>query len=299
MIPILAKAELLVDLEAEIGECPLPLTAEDAVLSINLPTGAIFKTRLHDGTTQRFETGAHLGAIGWTASGGLIAASNAELRTCAHLGAPWSTVAASFVAEGCRLNDGKPDPWGAFVVGSACLDKTRHDGALYRLDPSGSVTVLASGIGMSNGLDWDAQKGIGYFVDTRAQQVLRFAVQEEGRCIEMRAPLVEMHSHDGLPDGLAVDGDGCIWLAMWGTGEVRRYDKQGRLIGRVVVPARRVTNCCLIGGPPATLAITTAHEPHAAHNRPHPGGALFACQVPAVGQRPRVFQDKLPRCASR
>lgn len=160
-----------------------------------------------------------------------------------------------------QCNDGRADPDGGFVVGTADPARTTK-GALYRIAPSGTATVLLEGTGMSNGLDWSPDGRWMYFADSLAGTVTRYAWDGTTGSLGEATTLVTID--DGYPDGLTVDREGAVWLAVWGAGQVRRYRPDGRLTAVVDVPTPNVTSCTLGGLTLNDLFITTGADDPAA-----------------------------------
>jgi len=97
-----------------------------------------------------------------------------------------------------------------------------------------------------------------------------------------RRPLVTLPDDVGEPDGIAVDSEGFIWVALWGGGAVRRYSPEGRLDGVVELPVPRVTACAFGGERLTTLYITTSRVDTDTTRHPR-AGALFAVDVGVPG----------------
>jgi len=95
----------------------------------------------------------------------------------------------------------------------------------------------------------------------------------------------------GLADGLTLDAEGCLWLAVWGSGELRRYTPGGTLDTVVRLPVSQVTSVAFGGADLGTLYITTAREnftPADLREQPH-AGDIFACTAGATGRLPYLF----------
>jgi sugar lactone lactonase YvrE len=177
-----------------------------------------------------------------------------------------------------RANDGAVDPAGRFWIGTMADDETSPDrGALYRLDGSELTTVLEP-ISLSNGLDWSGSTM--YYVDTPTQRVDVLDYDPDTGDVENRRPFVTIEERDGSPDGLVLDDEGGLWLALWGGGEVRRYAPDGTLDARLDVPADNVTACWFAG---TRLFITTARSPQPL------GGSLFVAEPGVSGPAARAF----------
>jgi sugar lactone lactonase YvrE len=138
-------------------------------------------------------------------------------------------------------------------------DKQPGAGALYRLDPDGTVTVVLEGVTVSNGLEWSPDGSRVYYNDTDTYRTDVFDYGAESG-LTARRPLMEMPADVGRPDGLTVDSEGGVWVAINRGGAVHRYTPEGALDAVVEVPARKVT-ACTFGGPRLDeLFITTSRE---------------------------------------
>jgi sugar lactone lactonase YvrE len=179
------------------------------------------------------------------------------------------------------LNDGKCDPAGRFWAGS-CGDGT---GILYRLDARRQVTPTVGGITVSNGLAWSPDAGTLYYVDTYAFGIDAFDYDVATGDLRNRRRLVDIPESEGLADGMSVDSDGCLWVALFRSGCVRRYTPEGRLDGVVRTSCPQVTSCAFGGPGYASLYITSG-----AVGLDHPdAGALFVCTPGVTGLPPAVY----------
>jgi sugar lactone lactonase YvrE len=180
-----------------------------------------------------------------------------------------------------RMNDGACDSRGRFWAGTMHVDYRRGEGALYRLDESGAAEVVLSGVTISNGIAWSLDGATMYYVDTPTQSIDAFDFDTDTGAITDRRSIVKINPEDGAPDGLVVDAEGCIWVALWDGWEVRCYTPEGKHLGSVAVPAARVTKPAF-GGPDLTdLFITTASPEKANPSQPYAGGVFHA--RPGVG----------------
>jgi sugar lactone lactonase YvrE len=188
-----------------------------------------------------------------------------------------------------RFNDGKPSPWGDFWAGTMPWQEGGPACALYRLTPDGRVTELFGGVGLSNGLDWSDDRATFYYADSRSGGVDVFAADQETGELRDRRRFVTVQG--GIPDGLTLDADGCLWLAVFGTGEVRRYTPDGDLDTVIRLPVDQPTSMAFGGHDLATLYITTAREDLTqaqVASQPH-AGDIFACTPGASGRPPHLF----------
>jgi sugar lactone lactonase YvrE len=159
-----------------------------------------------------------------------------------------------------RLNDGAVDPAGRFWAGTMRVgsegDPAR--GSLYRLDPDHSVTRMDAGFVASNGLGWSPDGTTMYFTDSRRLVIYAYDFDVSTGAIEHRRPLIEMPDDAGIPDGLMVDSEGCIWSAHWGDWRLVRYDPEGKKERDIALPLHYPTSCAFGGPALDELYITSA-----------------------------------------
>jgi len=178
---------------------------------------------------------------------------------------------------GTRMNDGKCDRAGRFYAGSMAEDESPGRGSFYKLDTDHSVTEIYTGIGISNGLGWSPDDRLMYYIDSLDYRVDVLDYDPVSGALGERRPFATLGSGDVVPDGLAVDVEGGVWVAVWGGSIIQRYDAGGRLTGVVRLPAANVTSCAFGGPALDQLYITTAAGPGRL------GGALFTCAAGIAG----------------
>lgn len=268
--------EVAVRAEAALGEGPTWDPATGRLIWLD-----ILGMRVHtyDPVTGRRTvrtTEQHVGAVKPRAGGGLVL----NLRDGVGLLDPDDTFRWLHhePVAGRRANDAAVAPDGSLWAGTMRYDEAPGGGTLSRLTGDGTARTVLTDVTVSNGTGWSPDGGLLYYVDTPTRRVDVFDHDADG--VRHRRPLVEIEEGAGYPDGLTVDADGCVWVALWDGGAVRRYTPDGVLDRVVRVPAPRTT-ACAFGGPGLTdLYITTARTGLSA---PHPlSGALLV--VPGAGQ---------------
>ncbi|APU12874.1 MULTISPECIES: SMP-30/gluconolactonase/LRE family protein [Actinoalloteichus] len=173
-----------------------------------------------------------------------------------------------------RMNEGGCDPQGRFYVGSMAYGATPDRGRLFRLDPDGSVSVVLEPVTISNGLNWSLDGETVYYIDTPTGRVDAFDFDSGAGEFLNRRPLIEIDSEHGSPDGMAIDADGRLWVALWGGSAVHCYSTNGTLEEVVELPVRQVTACAFGGDALDTLYITTSRD--GLSDPETDAGALFA-----------------------
>ncbi len=188
--------------------------------------------------------------------------------------------------EGVRMNEGGCDPDGRFYCGSMAYDQRPGAATLYRLDPDGRTTAVLEGVTVSNGLEWSPDGTRAYYDDTATHRVDVFDYDPD-RGLHGRRPFAEIPD-GGLPDGLTVDADGGLWVALADRGEVWHLTADGVHDGVVEVPVGMVT-ACTFGGPELDqLFITTSREDVPPGEDPL-AGSLFRADVGVRGLPVREF----------
>jgi sugar lactone lactonase YvrE len=194
------------------------------------------------------------------------------------------------------MNDGAVDPRGRFWAGSMSLDGEPGQGTLYRLDPDGRATAMVAPVTTSNGPAWSPDGRFMYYVDTRTRRIDVFDFDADEGTLTGRRPFVAFAEGPGRPDGVIVDTDGGIWVALWQGAVVQRYRPDGSLDRTVPVPTPCPTKCAFGGDDLGDLYITSARAPLDTATRALDrfAGGLFRVRPGFTGQPPARFRDRAP-----
>ena len=289
----LLDAEVAVPAQCQLGEGPVWDPDRALLWWVDILPGHVHAIDPATGARTWFEAGDPVGAVGLTRGGGLVLALVDGFALADRDGQRLTRLPGfSIDRTAVRFNDRKPDPWGNFCAGTMAWDETGNPpGSLYRLSPDGSVTELFGDVGLSNGLDWTDDRRLFYYADSNSGRVDLFDTDPDTGALATRRPFVTVPEADGIPDGLTLDAEGCVWLAVWGSSELRRYTPDGRLDTVVRLPARQVTSAAFGGPDLGTLYITTAWEglsPADRADQPH-AGDIFACTPGVTGRSPFLF----------
>ena len=185
-----------------------------------------------------------------------------------------------------RMNEGGCDPDGRFYCGSMAYDRTPGAGSVWRLDPDLSVEVVLEGVTISNGLEWTPDDTKAYYVDTPTRRIDIFDY-DFGSGLTNRRPFVEIPG-PGRPDGLTVDAEGGVWVALYRGSAVHRYTPEGNLDEVIELPVSQVTACTFGGADLDQLYITTSREGLDREAEPA-AGSLFLAAVGVRGRPVREF----------
>lgn len=257
-----AAAEPVGTVTAVLGEGPYWVPEESTLLWVDIPNGLLHRTQIPSGATSTVSLGAVSAAFP-ALGGGILTAGGNRLMLHTQRGAKedeWTsrTVAEVPARDGVRFNDASVDPAGRVWVGSMHTDETDPLGDLYRLDPGRVLTAVVRGVTISNGIGWSPDGARMYYADSPLRRIDVFDYDPAtGEAFQRRA-LADLSRADGIPDGLTVDVDGCVWVAMWGGGVLRRLTPDGRPDAVVPVPVSRPTSCAFGGRDLTDLYVTTA-----------------------------------------
>ena|GEM_PF-19578 len=288
------RAERVTDRVHHHGEGPAWHPAWRGVRWVDMLAGAVLELD-PSGTVHRREVGTVAAMVrplhdkGWV----VARADDLVLFESEDLGArsqPWVTV---LDTSGQRLNEGGCDPQGNLLIGSMEWDAHTAGpvAGLYRVTPSGQVDQVLEGVTISNGLEWSPDGNLAYYVDTPTRRIDVFDHDPEQGLVNRR-PFAHIVGTEGRPDGLTVDRDGGVWVAITRGGAVRHYDPAGTWDALVEVGADRVTAVTLGDADLRTLYITTTRQGISEDADPA-AGSLFACRVDVPGQALRPFAAKV------
>ena len=273
------------DVQAELGEGALWDWRHGLLVSVDLLSGRLLLSDPGDGTTRAIDVGQPVSAALLRAHDQLLLAVRDGFASVELTGGAVSPlVAVEADLPDNRMNDGSCDRAGRFYAGTMAADESPAAGSLYRLDPDLQLTRLFDGVGISNGIGWSPDEKRMYYVDSLAYRVDVMDYDPATGEIGPRRPLAALGHGDVVPDGLTVDAEGCIWVAVWGGGAVQRYRPDGRLKQIIKLPAAHVTSCAFGGAGLDVLYISTAAGPGTS------AGALFACRPGVTGQECHPFR---------
>lgn len=236
--------------------------------------------------TDRLRVGSFLGAFRPRSAGGFVAAAARSFvlvepdGTVHDQGELWGN-------PDIRMNDGGCDPEGRFYCGSMLDDASRPVGSLFRMDRHGMVDVVLTDLGCPNGLVFAADGHTVYFIDTNEQRIDAYTRSDTGAWLDRRPIATKLG--EGMPDGMTIDADGRLWVAMWGGSSVRCIDPStGSTVEIIEVPRAPQTSACTFGGPGLDqLFITTS----TARGQGGPlGGAVFSAEPGVRGLLPDPFR---------
>jgi sugar lactone lactonase YvrE len=288
-----AHVVLRVNGQAKLGESPTWDAHSRTVIWVDILGRRVHRYRPSDGSVRpSFPTDVDVGAAIPRRGGGLVLALASGLALIDE-GSQQITdiVAVEGDVRGNRMNDAKCDAAGRLWAGTMAYAKTKGAGSLYRLDPNMQVTRVLEGLTISNGLGWSPDNRTMYFIDSAEGAVEAFDFELAAGTLTNRRRLIDVSPELGTPDGMTVDSEGGLWVAIWNGAAVHRYLPDGTLDRTVRLPCSLVTSCTFAGDLMDELYITTAsHELTPAELSRQPGaGGLFSLHPGVRGVRSVPF----------
>jgi sugar lactone lactonase YvrE len=263
------EVEVAVRERASLGEGPTWDPAARRLIWVDILGSRVHTYDPSDGRRTVMVTEQHVGAAKPRKDGGLVVNLRDGIGLYGADGA-FSWLLRAPVA-GRRGNDAAVAPDGSLWAGTMRYDEAAGGGNLVRIAPDGTVGERLAEVAISNGTGWSPDGRLMYYIDTPTQRIDVFDV--DGEQILNRRVFAKIDPDAGSPDGLTVDADGCVWVAMWDGSAIRRYGPGGELDGVVPLPVRRPTACAFGGEGLRDLYITTARV---GLTRPHPlSGSLL------------------------
>ena len=269
-----------------LGESPVWDAADRKLIWLDVPGMAMLSTDPGGGETSERDLPRKIHSVRPIDGGGWIATSGLGIWQL-HPDNAMTRIFEVDEPKGGGFNDACCDPAGRLWTGTATSGPEAR-GALYRLQGTRGE-LITSGIIMSNGIGWSPDARTLYYSDSAAHCVYAFDFDlETGSARNQR--VLRQFQGDHLPDGLAVDVAGRIWVAVWGGSAVMCLSPDGVELARVRLPTPNVTSCAFGGDEYGELFITTARSDPAQDDEI--GGALFHARPNSKGTASAAFRLK-------
>jgi sugar lactone lactonase YvrE len=285
---MVAKPELLLQSDAEVGEGPIFLG--NSLLWVDIPFGKIHNTNLGTLKTETTTLDTRVGAVAPFQAGenlaiackegfGIFADGKLDIRD-------------PFLGDSnYRMNDAKCDALGRFWGGSCQMDFETGKGKLHRWEGGKDDKVMVESLSLPNGIGWNSENTLMYLADSMAKKVYVSDFDLADDFVPKFRELISIDS--GVPDGLAVDVDGCIWLAVWGGSRVSKISPQGKILEEHHFPVAQPSSCAF--GSDGTLYVTSARAGISEAellNQPL-AGSLFTLSTSTAGVPVAGFKESL------
>jgi len=290
------NAELVLDAKAKLGEGSIWHPKENKLYWIDIEGKAL---HIYDPVTKEnktFDVGSRIGTVVPVEKGGALVALQNGIHFIDTKTGKLTFINNPLPDANIRFNDGKCDPSGRFWVGTMAMDSRRKGAVLYRMDKDKTIRTMLDSVTISNGIVWTADKKTMYYNDTPTGTVQGFDYNDRTGEITNRRVVIKIPRGGGSPDGMTIDADGNLWVALWGSGTVGKFDpKTGELLQKVIVPAQNVSSCAFGGKDLDILYITTARAwVNDAKLKEFPlSGGLFSVKPGVKGVAAKFYKGKL------
>ena len=283
--------EVAINAGALLGECPRWDAATGRLLWVDIEAHTLHLCDPATGDNRSILLDDRVGAVAPATDGGVLVALAGRLAMVDLDDESVRTLVEIPHGDGLRMNDGVCDPAGRLWVGSMALDYAPGRGALYRYSSADGLERVLEDVTISNGIGWSLDGGTMYYIDSMAYRVDAFDFDLGTGEISERRPFAVIERGAGIPDGLAVDDEGGIWVALWGRAAIRRYSPDGEVERVLDVPADNVTACCFGGDDGRSLYVTTASVELPAERRSAQplAGSVFVTDAGVSGPPARPF----------
>ncbi|MFE7159412.1 SMP-30/gluconolactonase/LRE family protein [Streptomyces sp. NPDC057636] len=250
------RPEVAVRAEATLGEGPTWDAEAGRLIWVDILGGRVHTYDPATGRRTVMATEQHVGAAKPRAGGaGLVVNLRDGIGLYGPGGAAFRWLHRDPV-PGRRGNDAAIAPDGSLWAGSMAYDETPGGGNLVRIAADGTATEILGDVTVSNGTGWSPDGTLMYYVDTPTRRIDVFDFDGQRALGRRKFAIVEEGA--GHPDGLTVDADGCVWVALWDGSALRRYTPSGALDRVVELPVKRPTACAFGGADLTDLYVTSA-----------------------------------------
>jgi sugar lactone lactonase YvrE len=297
MLPM--QATLAIKARNKIGESPVWDAQRERLLWVDHAAGIIHEARSNGASgwreARRWDLGRPVAAAIPRRNGGLVVAAGAEILLFDETTGQSSPFASLEVDPALiRLNEAKCDAQGRLWAGTLATDFSAR-AALYRIDPDGAVTTALENVTISNGLGWSPDGSTLYYIDSLTLTVDAFDFDAARGVISNRRVLVSIKRGDGGANGMTVDREGRLWVALTGGGEVRCYSPDGKPLRRIEIFTPGATSCAFGGhdggelfitsrsGRMPDVALTLGVAPERMEDNSPEAGGLFVCRPGPTG----------------
>jgi L-arabinonolactonase len=282
-----ADVECVLDIRAELGECPIWSAEENALYWIDIYAGRLNRFDPASGQNRAWTLPEAIGSFAlWSNGVVLVALKSGLWRYDLETEQLTSLASPETHLPNNRLNDGRCDPKGRFWVGSMedPVNPARPQGSLYRFDAEHNCTRMLDGLFVANGLAFSPDGKTLYHSDSfrAVRTIWAWDFDADDGAISNRRVFVDTKDMPGRPDGGAVDADGCYWMAGNDGWEIVRFTPKGNIDRRIALPVAK-PSMVAFGGPKLDIIYVTSIRPAADLEDQPMAGSLFAISAGVIG----------------
>lgn len=259
----MAYMEIIDEAMLRCGECPMWDHRTGMFYCSDMLAGKIFS---YDPRTKEKKTvceGKNVSGFTMNQRGGFVCATHQGLYLW-DTDRGWTEIATEFAGQALHSNDASADARGRFIFGTTFYDQTVGDnferGRLYSVDRKGNISIIDDGWGLPNGIGFSPDNKVMYVVDTYERVVYAYDYDLETGKASNKRVAVRIPDNEGIPDGMTVDAEGCLWVAQWYGYCVVRYSPEGEVLLRIHVPSGQTSSVMFGGEDLKDIYVTSAAE---------------------------------------
>lgn len=250
----------MLDAHCALGEGPLWSASEGVLYWLDIHRRRLHACRPVSSETRTIPLPATTGAAALCSDGRMLLATSRGIGRFDPVSRRFDPIPGTAPDWPSRYNDGGCDRAGRFWTGTTRLEGASGREQLHRLGTDGNLASIDGGFTICNGIGWSPDDKRLYFTDSSTRRIYLYDYELATGTVTNRRIFIEVPPETGVPDGLAVDAEGCIWVALWDGAAIARYDSAGKLERTVKLPLRRPTSCAFGGPRLETLFITSARR---------------------------------------
>lgn len=255
--------DIIDDTPLRCGECPMWDWRTGIFYWSDMLAGKIFSFNPKTGEKEVVCEGKNVSGFTMNKNGGFVCATHQGLYLWDKQRG-WTEIATEFAGQALHSNDASADAKGRFIFGTTFYDQTVGDnferGRLYSVDQNAKISIIDDGWGLSNGIAFSPDDKVMYVVDTYERVVYAYDYDlETGKATNKRI-VVLIPNNEGIPDGMTVDAEGCLWVAQWYGYCVVRYSPEGEVLLKIQVPSGQTSSVMFGGDNLKDIYVTTAAE---------------------------------------
>ncbi len=278
--------QLVVPTQCQVGEGPLWHAETKTLFFLDVPAGEVHAYTPEDGEHRVVSRGRPTGGMVIQEDGNLLLLQDGAVSILTPDGKQ-PQVREGIGDPGARFNDACADPEGRVYAGTV-----GDNGKLLRFDLDGRVTEMCSGVGCTNGMGFTLDLKEMYYTDSVPRQIYKFDYDRGSGALSNRRVFAQLSPADGLPDGMAIDAQGCLWSAVWFGARLKRFTPDGRLEREIHFPVRQTSSLAFAGDDLSDIYVTSAGVKGASKLMPPDmdpeaprGGGLYGLRVEGVRGR--------------
>lgn len=287
-MPSIVHANLEYQTDAHLGEGPVWDERNQKLWWVDILSRTLNCYNPVSKENQSFDVGEQIGAAVLRKDGGFLLALKSGLALFDDKSETVTPIESDFnLGEGTRFNDGKCDPAGRFWIGTLDYDLEKGSGNLFCVNSDLKVQKKLGQLTIPNGMAWNRGNDRFFFIDTIAGELYSFQYQKETGEISHRTVIRNFEEDLGFPDGMTIDTEDKLWIALYGGGKVVRINpKNGHIEFEIRIPVPKPTSCTFGGKDLKTLFITTCreHMDEAEIEKAPLSGSLFSIDLPFQGR---------------